>query len=118
MADVDMKVEDDDDSKRVIKQEEGTEGTEEKKGEGVKQEDGESNSGTATTIDIKQLQNKKFKAADLPLTTAQRQSIDGLLYRFKKGGDFDVVRKKVWAEFAQSVRCLLFFTISSFRHVC
>lgn len=54
-------------------------------------------------IDLQQLQNKKYKASDLPLSAAQRQSIDSLLLSFKKGGSFDSVRKGIWADFEQGV---------------
>lgn len=54
-------------------------------------------------IDIESLKRKKFKASDLPLSAAQRTSIDSLLYAFKKKGGFDSVRKKIWAEFSESV---------------
>ncbi|KLJ12407.1 hypothetical protein EMPG_12569 [Blastomyces silverae] len=53
-------------------------------------------------IDLESLQRKKFKTSDLPLSAAQRTSIDGLLYAFKKKGGFDSVRKKIWAEFSES----------------
>ncbi|KAI5298866.1 nucleolar complex protein 14 [Ascosphaera pollenicola] len=75
-----------------------------KAGDGVSAENAEEagqRGSSSSSIDIDQLQNKRFKAADLPLTAAQRQSIDGLLYCFKKGGDFDAVRKKIWADFAE-----------------
>lgn len=49
------------------------------------------------------LKNKKFKLSDLPLSTAQRQSIDSLLFSFKKKGEFDSVRRKIWDEFNNSV---------------
>ncbi|KAI5299962.1 hypothetical protein KEM55_000790 [Ascosphaera atra] len=54
-------------------------------------------------VELKEeLQHRKYRATDLPLTAAQRQSIDSLLYRFKKGGDFDHVRKRIWADFSES----------------
>ncbi|OJD13107.1 hypothetical protein AJ78_06389, partial [Emergomyces pasteurianus Ep9510] len=54
------------------------------------------------SVDLETLQRKKFKTSDLPLSAAQRSSIDGLLYAFKKKGGFDSVRKKIWAEFSES----------------
>ncbi|KAL2005998.1 hypothetical protein VTN00DRAFT_9652 [Thermoascus crustaceus] len=50
-------------------------------------------------LDIESLQRKKFKTSELPLSAAQRAAIDNLLYTFKKRGDFDNVRKTIWAEF-------------------
>ncbi len=49
-------------------------------------------------------QRKRFKTTELPLTPGQRSSIDTLLHTFKKKGEFDVLRKKVWAVFDESVR--------------
>ncbi|KAI9816766.1 MAG: hypothetical protein M1827_001411 [Pycnora praestabilis] len=45
---------------------------------------------------------KRFKTSELPLSTQKRLAIDGLLHTFKKSGEFDQARKKVWAEFAES----------------
>lgn len=55
-------------------------------------------------LDIESLQRKKFKTSELPLSAAQRAAIDNLLYSFKKRGDFDNVRKTIWAEFNDGVR--------------
>ena len=52
----------------------------------------------------------KFKASDLPLGGSQKSTIDGLVNTIKKRGDFDTLRKKVWAEYIESVShvdCLL-----------
>lgn len=57
-------------------------------------------------LDIESIQRKKFKIEELPLSTAQRTAIDNLLYAFKKKGGFDTVRKQIWAEFNDGVRCL------------
>lgn len=46
---------------------------------------------------------KKFKTSDLPLTQLQRSSIDGLLHTFKKKGEFDFLRKRVYAQFDEGV---------------
>ena len=46
---------------------------------------------------------RKYKASDLPLTPAQRTSIDGLANVIKRKGEFDALRKKVWAEFEDGV---------------
>ena len=48
------------------------------------------------------LQSKKFKISDLPLNSSQRASVDGLLHSLKKKGEFDAIRKKVWAAFEDS----------------
>lgn len=48
-------------------------------------------------------QRKRLKASDLPLTSAQRSSIDNLLHTIKKKGAFDALRKKVWSQFDESV---------------
>ncbi|KAJ5664088.1 hypothetical protein N7507_004819 [Penicillium longicatenatum] len=50
-------------------------------------------------LDIESLKSKKFKADDLPLSSAQHASIDKLLHSFKKKGGFDSIRKKIWADF-------------------
>jgi len=49
---------------------------------------------------------KKFKTSDLPLPTATRSAIDGLVHTFKKKGEFDKLRKHLWGKFAESVRIL------------
>jgi len=46
---------------------------------------------------------KRFKTSELPLNSAQRSSIDGLLHTIKKKGEYDVLRKQVWSQFAESV---------------
>ena len=47
---------------------------------------------------------KKLKTSDLPLAAGTRAAIDGLVATTKKKGEFDALRKKVWASFADSVR--------------
>lgn len=42
---------------------------------------------------------KKLKSSDLPLTQHQHSTIDSLLHSFKKGGQFDAIRKKVFSQF-------------------
>ncbi len=54
--------------------------------------------------DLTGMQRKRFKTSELPLTSGQRSSIDALLHTFKKKGEFDVLRKKVWANFNDHVR--------------
>jgi hypothetical protein len=46
---------------------------------------------------------RKIKVSELPITSAQRQAVDGLLHTFKKNGEFDKLRKGVYNQFAQSV---------------
>ena len=46
---------------------------------------------------------KKFKTSELPLNSAQKASIDGLLHTIKKKGEYDTLRKQVWSQFAESV---------------
>ncbi|XXH00196.1 hypothetical protein Hte_006538 [Hypoxylon texense] len=45
---------------------------------------------------------RKFKASDLPLTSATRSAIEGLAHSFKKKGGYDAIRKQVWEKFEQS----------------
>lgn len=53
--------------------------------------------------DMAGTQRKRFKTSELPLNSGQRSSIDALLHTFKKKGEFDALRKKVWAGFNGSV---------------
>ncbi len=46
------------------------------------------------------------KLMDLPLASAQRNAIDALVLSFKRKGEFDKLRKSIYAEFTQSVRPL------------
>ncbi|KAI4251811.1 MAG: hypothetical protein LQ352_004639 [Teloschistes flavicans] len=46
---------------------------------------------------------KRFKTSELPLNATQRSAIDNLLHTFKKKGEYDVLRKKVWAQYLESV---------------
>ncbi|KAK3059108.1 hypothetical protein LTR09_000674 [Extremus antarcticus] len=45
---------------------------------------------------------KKPKTGELPLSSAQRASIDTLLHTFKKRGEFDSVRKKAFQQYNES----------------
>jgi hypothetical protein len=45
-----------------------------------------------------------LKVTDLPITAAQQATIENLVTAFKKGGEFDVIRKDIWNQFVQSVR--------------
>ena len=49
------------------------------------------------------LPRKRFKASELPLTSTQRSSIDGLLHTIKKKGEYDSLRKRVWSQLEESV---------------
>ena len=46
---------------------------------------------------------KRFKVSELPLTSAQRSTVDGLLHTIKKKGEYDALRKKVWSQYVDSV---------------
>jgi hypothetical protein len=46
---------------------------------------------------------RKFKASDLPLSSATRSAIEGLAHSFKKKGGYDAIRKQVWEKFEESV---------------
>ena len=59
---------------------------------------------------------KKLKTSDLPLKSDQRASIDNLLNTIKRNGEFDVLRKKVWAQFVESVRATLLSTCYQSSH--
>ena len=60
--------------------------------------------GTSKPPEVVDFVRKKIKLSDLPITPAQRSVIDGLVHTFKKKGEFDTLRKSVYAEFAQGVR--------------
>ncbi|KAL1590001.1 hypothetical protein WHR41_01402 [Cladosporium halotolerans] len=47
---------------------------------------------------------KKPKVSELPLSSAQRASIDGMLHTFKKKGDFDALRKKALQQYNESAQ--------------
>ncbi|KAK4692162.1 hypothetical protein P7C71_g4989, partial [Lecanoromycetidae sp. Uapishka_2] len=51
---------------------------------------------------------KRFKTTELPLNSAQRSSIDGLLHTFKKKGEYDALRKQVWSQFEESEEKIAF----------
>ena len=46
---------------------------------------------------------KKPRISELPLSSAKRASIDGLLHVFKKKGEFDALRKKTYKQFEEGV---------------
>ncbi|KAK0279992.1 hypothetical protein LTR35_001041 [Friedmanniomyces endolithicus] len=47
---------------------------------------------------------KKPKVSDLPLSSAQRDSIDGMLHTFKRKGEFDALRKKAFQQYNESAQ--------------
>ncbi|CAK3858160.1 C-type lectin [Lecanosticta acicola] len=47
---------------------------------------------------------KKPKISELPLSSAQRSSIDGMLHTFKKKGEFDALRKKAFQQYNESAQ--------------
>ncbi|KAF4551280.1 Hypothetical protein D9617_14g077370 [Elsinoe fawcettii] len=42
---------------------------------------------------------KRIKISELPISSAKRSSVEGLLHVFKKKGEFDSIRKKVYSQF-------------------
>ena len=56
---------------------------------------------------------KKFKASDLPLSSATRSAIEGLAHTFKKKGGYDALRKQVWEKFEASVRQTLVWKLAA-----
>lgn len=63
------------------------------------------------------LQPKKYKTSDLPLTQDQQTAIQSLLVAFKKKGGFDNYRKKIWADFDNSVCCSMYRRVNHFARV-
>lgn len=60
------------------------------------------------------LQPKKYKTSELPLTQDQQTAIQSLLVAFKKKGGFDNYRKKIWADFENSVCYFARWPVSPF----
>jgi hypothetical protein len=56
--------------------------------------------------DVEAFVRPTLKVTDLPITAAQQATIQNLVKSFQKGGGFDVIRKDIWSQFVQSVRCL------------
>lgn len=50
----------------------------------------------------------RFKASELPLSSATRDAIQSLARSFKKEGAYDEIRKQVWEKFKASVSPCLF----------
>ena len=59
------------------------------------------------------LPRKIFKISELPLNSTQRSTIDGLLHTIKKKGEYDTLRKRVWAQYMDSVRIDRRFTVQT-----
>ena len=57
-----------------------------------------------TAPDDGEFRRKKLKLNDLPVSSAKRTAIDGLLLTFKKSGEFDKFRKGIFSQFESSVR--------------
>ena len=55
--------------------------------------------------DTELLPRKRFKTSELPINANQKSTIDGILHTIKKKGEYDLLRKKVWSQFEESV-CL------------
>ena len=49
---------------------------------------------------------RSFKPSELPVTSSQRVSLDTLVNTLKRKGEFDALRKRVWADFFEGVRLL------------
>lgn len=58
--------------------------------------------------DDEEFTRKPLKLSDLPITASQRATVDGLILKFKKSGEFDKLRKAVFAQFEQSVSLAIF----------
>ena len=56
-----------------------------------------------TQADDGEFRRKKLKLNDLPISSAKKQAIDGLLVSFKKSGEFDRFRKGIFGQFETSV---------------
>ena len=56
--------------------------------------------------DMPHVAARKYKASDLPLSSATRFAIDGLAQSFKKKGGYDDIRKRAWEKFEASVRTI------------
>ena len=54
-----------------------------------------------------EFRRKKLKLNDLPVSSAKRTAIDGLLLTFKKSGEFDRFRKGIFSQFESSVCCYI-----------
>jgi len=57
----------------------------------------------APSLDDGPFVRKKLKSTDLPITSGQRAAMDSLLHTFTKKGEFDKLRKSIFAKIEQSV---------------
>jgi hypothetical protein len=46
---------------------------------------------------------KKLKISDLPISQTKRAAIDNLVHTFRKKGDYDFLRKKLFTQFETDV---------------
>lgn len=46
---------------------------------------------------------KKLKLSDLPISQTKRSAIDNLLHTFRKKGEYDAMRKALFAQFEADV---------------
>lgn len=53
--------------------------------------------GTASVL------KKKYRVSELPLSSSQKSTIDGLVHTIKKKGIYDTLRKQVWAQYSDGV---------------
>lgn len=49
--------------------------------------------------------SRKYKASELPLSSATRAAVESLMNNFKKKGGYDAIRKQVWDKFEAGVSC-------------
>jgi len=49
---------------------------------------------------------KKLNPSDLPISQVKRSAIDGLVNSFKKKGEFDAMRRQLFAQFEAHVSAL------------
>jgi hypothetical protein len=63
--------------------------------------------GLKKEADDAEFTRKKLKVSDLHITGDQRQSIDALLLTFRKSGEFDKLRKAIFAQFEASVSLMV-----------
>jgi hypothetical protein len=68
--------------------------------------------GPKDEVDDGDFVRKKLKLSDLPVAATQRSTIDALLLTFKKSGEFDKLRKALFAQFENSV-CYCYITLFS-----
>lgn len=57
----------------------------------------------------------RMKASDLPLSSAVRNAIDGIVHTLKKQGNYDEIRKQVSQSFTDDVSVIVYIDIISKR---